>query len=146
MKNQVRLSTVLILAFALCAPAQAHQTFGHDSCDNLDVLTGGDLWVESWNCSHGSGEEIRTRVVEGPPVREGVKLRSSSFYGPDCTVTISSNDGTKCVIQAQQNYCFMEAGGITVRSLDGHRITYHSDEGSFRERLQGSVMVTECRQ
>ncbi|MCU7880889.1 MAG: hypothetical protein KZQ66_10290 [Candidatus Thiodiazotropha sp. (ex Lucinoma aequizonata)] len=89
--------------------------------------------LDKVKCHHG-GFSIPTpgfiRMVQGP------------FYGPDCTIVAKKGNGASVVFRAQQNYCFLEAGDITVWIVDKSNaggMNYSKREGSFGDSRPGEI-------
>lgn len=87
--------------------------------------------LDKQSCTHGSF----TNSTPG-----FIMMRQGTGYGPDCTIkATSTQDPTKFVIfEAQQNYCFLEAGDIHVRQSSANppslRMQYSVTGGSYGSR------------
>ena len=110
-------------------------------CNNLIVTipysTGWGIDPTYLKCDHGKIESISNSQANLSDVNGG-------SYGPDCDLKlvplsgkeVRTNRGavqSSVIVEAQQDFCFMEAGDITFTNRDPshYSIDYSKDGGSF---------------
>ena len=73
------------------------------------------------------------------------RFLQSQAYGPDATLSFKRiTDGQIAKIRVQQNFCFFEAGNITVTPLSGKWI-YSIREGSWGDKRHGDVWLDQVK-
>ena len=90
-----------------------------NDCEKYEVYIANNT-QSTWSLSNvtaNKGSLIFTSETI-PPGSVGVIKSEQYFVGPDITATLSDGSHTE-VINAHQNYCFMEAGDITTSVSPG---------------------------
>lgn len=106
-------------------------------CNNLTVELNSNEWnVDSNNisCTHGHVEYSADKLVV---------MTNTGYYGPDCRIGfLNPTKEKQAVVEFQQNYCGMEAGDITVKSISGPKPDAEINEGSFSGGKGGKVTIS----
>ncbi|MCF1458823.1 MAG: hypothetical protein LPH21_15095, partial [Shewanella sp.] len=71
------------------------------------------------------------------------QFEQGNAYGPDATLSFKrKTDGQIATVRAQQNFCFWEAGSITVAPISG-KWEYRTREGSYGSNRHGEVWLDQ---
>ena len=105
-------------------------------CNELNInltASGWEIAPSDETCTHGFvASSSATRVV----------VKISGFFGPDCRLGFTnSRTGALSIVEFQEDYCGLEAGDITVTSIEGPVPQYTVTEGSYPS-VPGNVTVT----
>jgi hypothetical protein len=105
-------------------------------CNELDI----NLTASGWEIA--PSDETCTHGFVASSSAAQVVLKISGFYGPDCRLGFTnSSTGALSIVEFQQDYCGLEAGDITVTSIEGPVPQYTVTEGSYPS-VSGNVTVT----
>ena len=105
-------------------------------CNNLTVVLNSNEWTVDTNntCAHGHIEYSTDTLVI---------MTNTGYYGPDCRIGFSNVTKEKhAIVEFQQNYCCMEAGDITVKSISGPKPNVEIEEGSYSGGKGGKVIIS----
>ncbi|MCF1456679.1 MAG: hypothetical protein LPH21_03660, partial [Shewanella sp.] len=71
------------------------------------------------------------------------QFSQAQFYGPDATLLFKNKaDGQIVTIRVQQNFCFWEAGNITIKPILGKWV-YSTRGGSYGDNQHGNVWLDQ---
>ena len=105
-------------------------------CNELNI----NLTASGWEIAPSDEPCIHGFVASSSATQ--VELRISGFWGPDCRLGFTnSSTGAQSIVEFQQDYCGLEAGDITVKSIEGPIPQYTVTEGSYPSE-PGNVTVT----
>ena len=146
-----RINMILLASPMLFNQAYANYYFG---CGYLHVLINYDIY-EKYQLlvepvvHHGGYLGCKGRIKAVNPVKaveddECVKFvfeQTFLAYGPDIELIFSERMGNKSArIRIQQNFCFSEAGNISVEPISGV-FTYRIVEGNYKKYIPGKVEI-----
>ena len=84
-------------------------------------------------------------ITDGQSLHE-FDVQQQPMYGPDCLISVGSDgrDWQQFTSKTgvHQNYCFLEAGEITVTHKSGPKPIYTIIRGSYSDKRGGQVKVT----
>lgn len=104
------------------------------SCNNLTVsVNRPNTTIFSGGCDHGHVESATPTMIV---------MSNTGYYGPDGRIVIQENGTTTAIYEVQQNYCFLEAGSVTVTKLSGKDYHFVTTEGSYSTGDGGQVQFT----
>ncbi len=109
------------------------------TCSVLNIYFDGIL-KDGWSllgchCSKGNIRNVTTTYV---------MTVQSPIYGPECKIEFQKGD-YKALYRVQQNYCFLEAGNITVQFIgtgdtkNPDALRYTITPGSYGDDREGKV-------
>lgn len=103
------------------------------SCNNLTVnVVAEGLMILPAGEKHGHVESATpSTIVYG----------NTGSYGPDARVSIYQGSERVSLIEVQQNFCFLEAGNVTAKTLSGKAARMKTVEGSYAEGRGGQVII-----
>jgi hypothetical protein len=127
------LGSAIVLGVVLSSGASFAQQPG---CSGLIINNNASGWVvapSDETCTHGF-------VASSSPTQ--LVLEISGFYGPNCRIGFTnSSTGALSIVDFQEDYCALEAGNITVTSLQGPVPQYTKTTGSYPS-TPGTVTIT----
>ncbi|MCF1429059.1 MAG: hypothetical protein LPD71_05455 [Shewanella sp.] len=125
------------------------------------VISSSRAYAQPWQWCNGLEVNVYGQILDnytavGPPVMthgsyDGCHMQGGvcdkytfnqgAVWGPDATLTFKNKTTGKLVkVEIQQNFCFLEAGDITVTPLQGkwvyqtHTGSYHNYDGTVHLR------------
>ncbi|MCF1429130.1 MAG: hypothetical protein LPH21_15660 [Shewanella sp.] len=148
MSNSLSFSTKLIL---LATPLLVNQAYAYSgNCETLHLLVPESIYqkyqVSSGNpvVYHGISKGCDKVDTETAECLDYVFGQTTFAFGsgPDIDIEFKESNGDKTAkIRVQQNYCFLEAGHITVEPRKGG-FEYNITEGSYGDNTPGLVTIT----
>ncbi|MCF1459017.1 MAG: hypothetical protein LPH21_16155 [Shewanella sp.] len=146
MSKSLSFSAKLILIATPMLFNQAYASYSGD-CGTLHVLVTEKIY-QKYQVSLGpvvhDGIYVGCKkVVDGDPIDcvDFEFSQFSSFYGPNIDIEFKQRIGNKTAkISVQQNYCFLEAGDITVEPKKGV-FNYKKYPGSWADDRPGVVAI-----
>lgn len=102
------------------------------SCNDLTVSTTiPGVTISPAGEKHGHIENaLPTQITYG----------NTGAYGPDAKIYVYKDLVIAAVLEVQQDYCFLEAGKITV-TLDSGKCTWDITEGAYAGGIGGQVRI-----
>ena len=145
MTNKLGLSTKLILLVTPLLFNQAYAKYsGH--CGTLHLLVADNIYKNftvtqgDIEATHGDFKGCNNVDTQTAECVDFV-FEQSMFSGPDVTIQFRErNSDYAAKIRIQQNYCFFEAGDITVQPKKGN-FTYSTRPGDYDRKLPGLVQI-----
>jgi hypothetical protein len=132
----------IVLGVALSATVSlAQQCTSAAGCNTLCVAVNPDI---GWMLN----TDITTSCLHGDPLVAvtptlAILAPDEGFYGPDCRLGfVNPTTGTLSIMEFQQDYCFLEAGQITVSHIQGPALQYTVIPGNANGRIGGAVIIT----
>ncbi|MCF1431976.1 MAG: hypothetical protein LPH21_16135 [Shewanella sp.] len=146
MSKSLSFSAKLILIATPMLFNQAYASYSGD-CGTLHVLVAKSIY-EKYQVSPGSPVVNRgadsgcdKKVDATGKCTDFVFNQISVRYGPDVDIEFKEMNGDEIAkIRVQQNYCFFEAGDITVQVKNGI-INYKKYPGSYEDDRPGVVAI-----
>ena len=105
-------------------------------CNNLTIKVTSSGWtIDDIDCTHGHVESSTDKVV--------VLSSTGGMHGPDCRIGFKNPTKDQyAIVEFQQNYCFLEAGDITVKSINGPKPDKIITGGSYADGKGGKVIIS----
>ncbi|MCF1459019.1 MAG: hypothetical protein LPH21_16165 [Shewanella sp.] len=147
MSNSLFFNTKLLLFATLLLFSQAYAESYSGDCGTLHILVAKPIYQKYQVSSDpvvNRGEFKGCMLVDGDS-GECVDFAFSQLflqYGPDIDINFKERDGNKtATIRVQQNYCFLEAGDITVEQKKGV-FNFKKFLGNYGDDRPGVVSIT----
>ena len=143
-------NTKLILLATSLLFNQAYANYSGD-CRTLHVLVNGSVYrnfrvsSDSPVVNYGINKGCDKVDIDIGECTDYVFKQGEVINGPDIDIEfIDRRNGKPSTIRVQQNYCFFEAGNITVQPKKGI-FTYKIYTGSFEYSRPGLVVITSIQ-
>ncbi|MCF1431527.1 MAG: hypothetical protein LPH20_11850 [Shewanella sp.] len=146
MSNSLGVSTKLIL---LATPLLFNQAYAYSGgCGTLHLLVPASIYknheISAGDpvVNHGSNKGCDNLDTDTAECVDFVFGQTTFGYGPDIDIEFTDkNSGKTAKINIQQNYCFLEAGDINVKSIKG-KFEDSVTEGSYADTKPGVISIS----